>query len=84
MGFAAELDALDARKAKGESDDELARTMPERMVEAFGYYGNGAGAREKFAKLAEGLDVAIVRVLNPRHGELGPVRRAMEAFAPSH
>jgi hypothetical protein len=34
--------------------------------------------------MAEGLDVAIVRVLNPRTGELGPVRRAMEAFAPAH
>jgi len=84
MGFAQELEELDARKAKGVTDDELARTMPERMVAAFGYYGNGTGAREKFAKLAEGLDVAIVRVLNPRTGDLGPVRRAMEAFAPAH
>jgi len=84
MGFARELEELEARKAKGASDDELARTMPERMVSAFGYYGDGTGARAKFAKLAEGLDVAIVRVLNPRTGDLGPVRRAMEAFAPAH
>ena len=28
-------------------------------------------------------DVAIVRVLNPRPGEIGPVRNAMRAFAPA-
>ena len=84
MGFGPELTELEARRAKGASDDELARTMPERMVSAFGYYGDGSDAREKLAKMAEGLDVAIVRVLNPRTGDLGPVRRAMEAFAPAH
>jgi alkanesulfonate monooxygenase SsuD/methylene tetrahydromethanopterin reductase-like flavin-dependent oxidoreductase (luciferase family) len=84
MGFGAELAELDARKARGANDDELARTMPERLVSAFGYYGAGQGGPATFTKLAFGLDVAIVRVLNVRPGELGPVRKAMEAFAPAH
>ncbi len=84
MGFGAELTELEARKATGASEDELARTMPERLVHAFGYYGNGAGGRERFQQMAKGLDVAIVRVLSPRPGDIGPVRRAMEAFALAH
>ena len=82
MGFGPELAELEARKAEGASDDELARTMPERLVRSFGYAGTGDGAREWFAQIAAGLDVAIVRVLNPRPGDIGPVRRALEAFAP--
>jgi alkanesulfonate monooxygenase SsuD/methylene tetrahydromethanopterin reductase-like flavin-dependent oxidoreductase (luciferase family) len=83
MGFGAELAELEARKARGATDDEVVRTMPERLVGAFGYYGDGSGARARFAKMAVGLDVAIVRVLNPRPGDPRPVRRAMEAFAPT-
>jgi alkanesulfonate monooxygenase SsuD/methylene tetrahydromethanopterin reductase-like flavin-dependent oxidoreductase (luciferase family) len=84
MGFGPELADLQRRKGEGVSDDDLARTMPERFVSAFGYYGAGGDGPRKFAELASGLDVAIVRVLNPRPGDLGPVRRAMEAFAPAH
>ena len=82
MGFGPELAELRRRQAEGASDDELARDMPERLVSAFGYYGAGAGGPEKFAKLASGLDVAIVRVLNTRPGDQRPVRRAIEIFAP--
>ena len=82
MGFGPELADLRRRKAEGVSDDDLARDMPERLVSAFGYYGTGANAAPVFATLALGLDVAIVRVLNPRPGDPRPVRRAMEAFAP--
>jgi alkanesulfonate monooxygenase SsuD/methylene tetrahydromethanopterin reductase-like flavin-dependent oxidoreductase (luciferase family) len=83
MGFAAELAELDARKAKGASEDELARTMPELLVSAFGYYGAGENAPSVFSRLALGLDVAIVRVLSPRPGDPITVRRAMQAFAPA-
>jgi alkanesulfonate monooxygenase SsuD/methylene tetrahydromethanopterin reductase-like flavin-dependent oxidoreductase (luciferase family) len=84
MGFGEELAHLEARKAGGASDDELARTMPERLLTAFGYAGRGDGAREWFAGISRGLDVAIVRVLTPRPGEAVPVRAAIRAFAPSH
>lgn len=82
MGFGPELAELRRQQAEGARDDELARDMPERLVSAFGYYGAGAGGPEKFAKLASGLDVAIVRVLNTRPGDQRPVRRAIEIFGP--
>lgn len=83
MGFGAELAELEARKAEGASDDELVQAMPERLLTMFGYGGRGEGAREWFAKMAVGLDVAIVRVLTPRPGDIAPVRAAMRAFAPA-
>lgn len=82
MGFGAELADLEARKAAGATDDDLARTMPERLLTAFGYAGRGDGAREWFASVARGLDVAVVRVLSPRPGDIRPVRAAIRAFAP--
>jgi alkanesulfonate monooxygenase SsuD/methylene tetrahydromethanopterin reductase-like flavin-dependent oxidoreductase (luciferase family) len=84
MGFGEELAYLEARKAAGASDDELARTMPERLLTSLGYAGRGDGAREWFAGISRGLDVAIVRVLTPRPGDAGPVRAAIKAFAPSN
>ena len=82
MGFGPELAELQRRKAEGAGDDDLAHEMPERLVSALGYYGAGADGPEKFASLARGLDVAIVRVLNTRPGDERPVRRAIEIFAP--
>lgn len=84
MGFGPELAELEARHARGASEDELARTISERLVRAFGYYGDGTGAREDFAKRAVGLDVAIVRVLSARSGDPGAAERAIRAFAPSN
>lgn len=84
MGFTEELAFLGSRKAAGASDEELARAMPERLLTTFGYAGRGDGAREWFAKMAAGLDVAIVRILTPRPRDVAPVRAAMEAFAPAH
>jgi alkanesulfonate monooxygenase SsuD/methylene tetrahydromethanopterin reductase-like flavin-dependent oxidoreductase (luciferase family) len=82
MGFGTELAELDARRSHGASDEELARAIPERLVSALGYYGAGADGPQKFARLAAGLDVAIVRLLNPRPGDETSVRHAMEIFAP--
>ncbi|MDQ2952996.1 MAG: LLM class flavin-dependent oxidoreductase [Chloroflexota bacterium] len=82
MGFGPELAQLAARRENGASDEELAGGMPERLVETFGYYGKGEGARQKFALMAQALDLAIVRVLNPRPGDALPIHRAMEALAP--
>ena len=83
MGFGPELTELEARRAKGASDAELVAAMPDRLIDAFGYAGRGEGAREWFAKMAVGLDVAIVRLLTPRPGDLAPVQTAMRAFAPN-
>lgn len=83
MGFTEELTFLDSRKAAGAGPADLARAVPQRMLTAFGYAGRGDGAREWFARMTQGLDVAIVRVLTARPGDARPVRRVMEAFAPN-
>lgn len=82
MGHGEELTALETRKAAGASDDQLVDAMSAGFIDAFGYAGDGAGARERFSALARGLDVAIVRVLSARPGDVVPVRAAMHAFAP--
>lgn len=81
MGFTEELAHLTKRRADGASDAELARELPERLLTTFGYAGRGEGARDWFLTMAQGLDVAIVRILTPRPGDLRPVIAAMEAFA---
>ena len=81
MGFSEEIAFLTKRKASGATDGELARDVPDRMLTAFGYAGRGDGAREWFLRMAEGLDVAIVRILTPRAGDVAPVHDAMRAFA---
>ena len=84
MGFGDDVAKLEALKAAGRSEDDLIRAMPERMLTTFGYAGRGDGAREWFRDMARGLDVAVVRLLTPRPGDMRPVAAAMEAFAPSN
>ena len=79
MGFAPQLDELDAKRASGASDDDLARAVPDEMLSAFGYAGPAAAASAAFKRLSEGLDVAIARVLVARHGDAEGVRAAMRA-----
>ncbi len=79
MSFASQLDALEARRAAGASEEELARAVPEDMLAAFGYAGPAAGAAAAFGRLSEGLDLAIVRVLLTRPGAVDAVRAAMRA-----
>jgi alkanesulfonate monooxygenase SsuD/methylene tetrahydromethanopterin reductase-like flavin-dependent oxidoreductase (luciferase family) len=79
MGFASRLDQLDATRAAGASEDDLARAVPDEMLSAFGYAGTASGAAAAFKRLSEGLDVAIVRVLVARHGDAEGVRATMRA-----
>jgi alkanesulfonate monooxygenase SsuD/methylene tetrahydromethanopterin reductase-like flavin-dependent oxidoreductase (luciferase family) len=83
MGFGEEVAHLEAKKRAGASDAELVRAMPERMLTTFGYAGRGDGAREWFARMSRGLDIAVVRLLTPRPGDPRPVQAAIEAFAPT-
>jgi len=83
MGFGGDVATLEALKAAGKSEDELVRALPERMLKTFGYAGRGDGAREWFRETSRGLDVAVVRLLTPRPGDMRPVTAAMEAFAPA-
>jgi alkanesulfonate monooxygenase SsuD/methylene tetrahydromethanopterin reductase-like flavin-dependent oxidoreductase (luciferase family) len=79
MGFASQLDKLEATRAAGASEDDLARTVPDEMLSAFGYAGTASGAAAAFKRLSQGLDVAIVRVLVARHGDAEGVRATIRA-----
>jgi len=66
MGYVEELAALDRMRKEGASRDEVADAFPTELLRSVGYYGPAEGAAEAFAKLSQGLDVAIVRVVAAR------------------
>ena len=84
MGFDETLRDLEARRADGASEDELARMFPAEVLRRIGYWGPPNGARDAFLRLSEGLDIAIVRVVASRKRpyDLQTVRIAMAACAP--
>lgn len=82
MGFADELAGLERLRAGGGGPAALVAAMSDDLVNAFGYAGDGSDARERFTALAQGLDVAIVRVLSATPGDAAPVERAIAALAP--
>lgn len=82
MGFDAPLSALEARRAAGAPDDEIADALPDALLQAVGYYGPAAGAAAAFQRLAAGLDTAIVRIVNARPG-IDAARAVLRACAPA-
>ena len=64
MGFASELAALDEMRKKGASNDEVAEAFPENILRSVAYFGKAENAASEFARLSEGLDKAIVRVVS--------------------
>ena len=82
MGFDETLNDLESRRESGASEDELARIFPVELLRRVGYWGRPEGAREAFLRLAEGLDIAVVRLVPARRNDLAAVRAAMAACAP--
>ncbi len=82
MGFTEELAALDEMRRNGSSYDELVEAVSDDFLLATGYFGPASGAPEAFARLAQGLDTAIVRVVAVRPG-IDAVRAVMRACAPA-
>jgi 5,10-methylenetetrahydromethanopterin reductase len=72
MGFEEELNRLEA--GGGEPSAEFLR--------AAGASGAPGDVRPQFQRLAEGLDVAVVRVLVTRPGDADSARRVLEECAP--
>ena len=81
MGFADELAQLDEMRKKGASRDDVAEAFPAEILQSVGYFGKADGAAEAFARLAEGLDTAIVRVVAARRG-VDSTLAVMEACRP--
>jgi alkanesulfonate monooxygenase SsuD/methylene tetrahydromethanopterin reductase-like flavin-dependent oxidoreductase (luciferase family) len=81
MGFTEELAELDQMRRQGASTEEVADSFPPEMLKRVGYYGPAEGAAQAFQRLAEGLDVALVRVVAARPG-IDSVLATMRACAP--
>ena len=56
--------------------------FPTELAKMVGYYGPAAGAADAFARLAEGLDTAIVRVVAARP-MVESITAVMEACRPA-
>jgi alkanesulfonate monooxygenase SsuD/methylene tetrahydromethanopterin reductase-like flavin-dependent oxidoreductase (luciferase family) len=82
MGFDEALIDLESRRDGGTSEDELARIFPDQLLSRVGYWGTPQGAREAFRRLADGLDIAVVRPVAARRNDLDAARLAMRACAP--
>ena len=81
MGFAEELADLDQMRRDGASPDEVADAFPVEVLKRVGYYGKAEGAAAAYGKLAEGLDMAMVRVVSARPG-LDAISATMRACKP--
>ncbi len=81
MGFADELLELDEMRKKHATQEELIAAFPDALLDAVGVYATPSEAKAKFEVLAEGLDIAIVRVVNAQPG-IDSTRAVMQACAP--
>lgn len=82
MGFDEVLTLLEARREHGEAVEALARDVPPELVAKVGAYGDAATAAASFARLAEGLDLPIVRVVAAREARIS-ARAIIDACAPA-
>ena len=81
MGFTDELAWLNRMREGSASRDVLADAFPTELLQRVGYFGAADGAAAEFRRIAEGLDVAIVRVVAARPG-VDSVLAAMRACRP--
>jgi alkanesulfonate monooxygenase SsuD/methylene tetrahydromethanopterin reductase-like flavin-dependent oxidoreductase (luciferase family) len=81
MGFTEELAMLDRMRENHASPAEVADAFSPDLLRLVGYYGPADGAAAEFRRLAQGLDVSIVRVVAARPG-VDSVLAAMRACRP--
>jgi alkanesulfonate monooxygenase SsuD/methylene tetrahydromethanopterin reductase-like flavin-dependent oxidoreductase (luciferase family) len=81
MGYTEALAELDRMRQRGATADEVADAFPPELLKRVGYYGTPEEAAAAFRHLAEGLDVAIVRVVPARPG-MESVLAALRACRP--
>jgi alkanesulfonate monooxygenase SsuD/methylene tetrahydromethanopterin reductase-like flavin-dependent oxidoreductase (luciferase family) len=68
MGYDAALNRIEARRDEGASEDELLDMFPPELLRDVGYFGSAEGAPAALARLSQGLDLAIVRIVGARPG----------------
>lgn len=79
MGFDGVLTDLEARRAGGAGDDELAALLPDDLLSRVGWWGRPEDAAAGFQALTVGLDVAVVRVVPAKQNDVDCVRLAMRS-----
>ncbi len=62
-------------------DLSLVAAAPDELLQSVGYYGPAAQAPQAYARLTEGLDETVVRVVTARPG-IEPVLDALRALTP--
>ncbi|HKC92007.1 MAG TPA: LLM class flavin-dependent oxidoreductase [Candidatus Limnocylindria bacterium] len=82
MGFDDALADLERHRDSGTPEDDLARSFPVELLRRVGYWGGPDRVREAFLRLADGLDIAVVRLVPARRNDVDAVRLAMRACAP--
>ncbi|MFN0095232.1 MAG: LLM class flavin-dependent oxidoreductase [Dehalococcoidia bacterium] len=80
MGYDAVLSRIEARLAEGAAEAELIDLFPPELLREMGYYGPASGAPAALARLSQGLDLAIVRIVGVRPG-IDAARAVVEACA---
>lgn len=81
MGFDEALTELESKRERGEKDDALAEAFPKELLSRTSVLATPKDAAREFRRLAEGLDVAIVRIVPARSG-VQHVLDVMRACAP--
>jgi alkanesulfonate monooxygenase SsuD/methylene tetrahydromethanopterin reductase-like flavin-dependent oxidoreductase (luciferase family) len=82
MGFDAAINEIEDMRENGATEEAIIDAFPPDMLNTVGYFGKADGAAVAFARLAKGLDRAVVRVVAARPGAAS-VRAVMHACAPS-
>jgi alkanesulfonate monooxygenase SsuD/methylene tetrahydromethanopterin reductase-like flavin-dependent oxidoreductase (luciferase family) len=82
MGFAEDLRRIDEMRSKDAPVEEQVDSFPKEMCLAVGYFGKAEGAAAHFRKLAEGLDIALVRIVASKPG-MDAGRAVIKACAPA-
>jgi alkanesulfonate monooxygenase SsuD/methylene tetrahydromethanopterin reductase-like flavin-dependent oxidoreductase (luciferase family) len=82
MGFAEDLRRIDEMRSKDAPVEEQVDAFPKEMCLAVGYFGKAEGAAAHFRKLAEGLDIALVRIVASKPG-MDAGRAVIKACAPA-
>ena len=83
MGFTDELAHLDEMRKNGADRDQVADAFPAEILQSVANVGKADAAAAAFARLAEGLDTAIVRVVAARRG-VDSTLAVMEACKPEN
>jgi alkanesulfonate monooxygenase SsuD/methylene tetrahydromethanopterin reductase-like flavin-dependent oxidoreductase (luciferase family) len=82
MGFAGDLRRIDEMRTRNAPIEEQVDAFPPEICLAVGYYGKAEGAAVHFRRLAEGLDIALVRIVASKPG-MDAARAAIDACAPA-